>query len=642
MGLESPFVPRTFRASKAIALAASPMVFAAFALGCNAGAGQGIHGDGDASGDAGNSGYISPDGSVKGNLALWTSGVGRKVQPSTAPGPGTSIALETYRDAYVSAQVVVRASGGDLSGVRVATTDLSDGAGHSLSSDNLVLFRAAFIDFTGVTAHGGNLDVPKNSPTGDGRIPDALVPLVNPYTQADAGQPFDVQGEHNQPLWLDVHVPKGTVAGTYLGNLTITATGGSFATVPVSVKVWPIDLPDMRSVTTHFKMSTNDFLQYHKGISTCSASSCWLDYTDQAHTLVKRYEELAHSHRIDTEQSFVVSPDNACAVPTDWTEYDNAMAPYMTGAYWSDGVPSSRLGTPFSPGASWGLEAQCTQAQYTALAAAWAAHLKAKGWFDKAIVYAADEPDSTLFPAIAENSTWMQAGDLDWKAHIMDTTAPTASNVSVLNPALGIYCVALAWYDNWNDHGAIYGREEWPGLMSQGIQLWFYESNAQDPPYVTFASNTLDGLEPTLMMWGAWYEHATGFLYWDIAAWTQADPWGPTIGFNKTGDGVLLYPGNHDGVMAPVGSPADVTVDGPIPSQRLKMVRQGLQDWALFQLADQKGLGTQARASVAKVYSQLGGCTYSGCPAPAGGFFWKSDEALIAQVRAEIAALVMP
>jgi hypothetical protein len=53
-------------------------------------------------------------------------------------------------------------------------------------------------------------------------------------------------------------------------------------------------------------------------------------------------------------------------------------------------------------------------------------------------------------------------------------------------------------------------------------------------------------------------------------------------------------------------------------------------------------LGTQARASVAKVYFQLGGCTYSGCPAPAGGFFWKSDEALVAQIRAEIAALVMP
>jgi len=442
-------------------------------------------------------------------------------------------------------------------------------------------------------------------------------------------------------LWLDVHVPKGTPAGAYAGSLTVTATQGSSATVPVSVTVWPIDLPDMQSVTTHFKMSTNDLLQYHKGIYSCSGSNCWLDFTPEARTLVKRYEELAHAHRIDTAQSFVVMPDNGCAAPTDWTDYDTAMAPYMNGAYWSDAVPSSRLETPFSPGVTWGLEARCTQAEYTALASAWAAHLKAKGWFNKAIVYAADEPEDSQYPDIARNSAWMQAGDPDWKAHIMDTTSPTPSNVSTLNPALGIYCCALAWYDNWNDHGAIYGRKDWPGLLSQGIQLWFYESNAQDPPYVTFASNTLDGLEPTIMMWGAWYEHATGFLYWDIAAWTLDDPWGPTIGFNKTGDGVLLYPGNHDGAMAPIGSPADVVVDGPIPSQRLKMVRQGLQDWALFQLAEQKGFATQARAAVAKVYSQLGGCTYSGCPAPAGGFFWKSDEALLAEVRSEIAALLL-
>jgi hypothetical protein len=618
-------------------------VLVLFIVGCGGGTGKPTSADGGRPRDTADpGGYVSPDGAVPGTLGFWTSGVGRKVQPTTAPGADTAITIATYRDAYASAQVVVRAAGGDLAGVRAAATDLSDGAGHAIGRDQLALFRAVFIDFTSVTANGGNLDVPKHSPTGDGRIPDPLVPLVNPYTQAEAGQPFDVQAEHNQPLWLDVHVPKGTAAGTYQGNLTLTAAGGASATVPVSVTVWPIDLPDMRAVTTHFRLSTNDLVQYHQGIYSCSGSNCWLDYTPKARALVKRYEELAHSHRIDTAQNFVEMPGSGCAVPTDWTDYDAAITPYLTGAYWSDGVPSSRLETPFSPGVSWGLEAECSQAEYTALAAAWAAHLKAKGWFGQAIVYAADEPDSSQYPAIAQSSAWMQAGDPDWKAHIMDTESPTPSNVSLLNPALGIYCCALAWYDNWNDHGAIYGRKEWPGLLAQGIQLWFYESNAQDPPYVTFASNTLDGLEPTIMMWGAWYEHATGFLYWDTAAWTLDEPWGPTIGFGKTGDGVLLYPGNHDGAMAPTGSPADVTFDGPIPSQRLKMVRQGLQDWALFQLAEQQGFGTQARAAVAKVYSQLGGCTYQGCPAPAGGFFWKSDEALVAQVRAEIAALVSP
>jgi hypothetical protein len=583
------------------------------------------------------------DAPSTGSLSVWIQGAGKKVQPSTAAPPAgspTGVSLESYRDATIAAQVVVRAKGGDLRGVKVSPGDLADGAGHVLKAAELTLFREAFIDMTGVTAHGGNVPVPANSPSMDGKIPDALIPLIDPYTAADAGQPFDVWPEQNQPLFLDVHVPKGTPAGTYTGALHVTATGGFALDVPVSLSVLALDLPDMRSVTTHFKLSENDLLQYHHGLAACSGTDCWLDSNAQSRMVVKRYEELAHAHRIDVGQSFVTEPVDACKVPTDWSAYDAAVAPYMDGSYFADHVPSSRLTVPFSPGVDYGLE-KCSQAEYTAIAKAWATHLKAKGWFDRAIVYAADEPDPATFPQIAKNSAWMQAGDPAWLAHVMDTTAPDPTDVATLNPALGIYCVALAWYDNWNDHGPLYGRKEWPGLFAQGKKLWFYESNAQDPPYVTFASNTLDGLEPTLMMWGSWYEHATGFLYWDVAAWDTKDPWGPAIAFNKTGDGVLLYPGNHDGQLAGAGSPPGVAIDGPIPSYRLKMVRQGLQDWALFALAESKGLGAMVRTEVAKVYSQLGGCTYAGCPAPAGGFFWKSDEAAMAQIRKTVVAAIL-
>ena len=74
----------------------------------------------------------------------------------------------------------------------------------------------------------------------------------------------------------------------------------------------------------------------------------------------------------------------------------------------------------------------------------------------------------------------------------------------ILNPALGIYCVALAWYDDWWIQGADhpYGRAEWKDLFAQNIKLWFYESNAQAAPYPTFATNTLLGMEPRMMMWG--------------------------------------------------------------------------------------------------------------------------------------------
>jgi len=599
-------------------------------------------GDSNGSGsssDAGTGG--GPDDAPStGTIAVFTQGSGKKVQPSQAPVASNAVSLETYRDAWASAQVVVHSTGGELHGVQVATDDLSDGAGHTIAKTEITLYREVFIDFTGITAHGGNVPVPQQSPTMDGRIPDPLVPLVDPYTGANAGQPFFVGKDLNGPLFLDVHVPKGTPAGTYTGKLHVTANSGLASDVPVSVKVFDLDVPDARSVTTHFKMSENAFIQFHAGISACSGGSCYIDGKEKARTVVKRYEELVHNHRVDVQQSFQSQPVDGCKVPTDWSAYDSVMQGYMDGSYWADHRPSTFFDVPFAPGDTYGLE-KCSQAEYTALAKAWADHLKAKGWFDRAIAYAADEPASSMFPDIAKNSQWLQAGDPDWVAHIMDTTAPEPSNIGTLGPALGIFCVALAWYDKWNDHGPLYGRNEWPGLMQQGKKLWFYESNAQDPPYVTFATNTLDGLEPTMMMWGAWYEHASGFLYYDIANWDPKDPWGPTIQFNKTGDGVLIYPGNHDGLATPMGSPKDVAIDGPIPSYRLKMVRQGLQDWALFALAESKGLGAMVRTEVAKVYSQLGGCTYSGCPQPAGGFFWKTDEAMMTQIRATVVQAIL-
>lgn len=579
----------------------------------------------------------SPWIGARGTLPIFTQGVGTKVQPSTASGAGTSVSVETCRDATVSAQIVVRGSHGPVTGVTAAVaTDLKNGPDHLLKKENIALFRQSFIDFTTVEANTGNTPVPANSPTRDGRIPDPLIPLMDPYTGSSVGQPFNVSAGESLPIFLDVHVPKGTAAGTYRSTVHVSADGGLFADVPLSVTVWDLDLPDMRSVATHFKMSVNSLHLYHAGLSRCSSGNCYLDWNNQSRKVVKRYEEMAHAHRVDTQQNFLTFPGDRCSVPTDWTAFDSAMSPYMDGTYFSDGVPSGRVDTPFSPGVDYGLDGTCSQAQYTAIARAWATHLKAKGWFDKAIVYAFDEPPVSAFKKIALNSSWLQAADPDWKSRVLDTVTPDPTNVAILSPALGTYVVALPWYDNWWDHGPLYGRKEWPKLFAQGIQLWFYEGNSVLPPYPTFATNTLDGLEPVMMMWGSWYEGATGFLYWDVSAWEEANPWGPETHWGKTGDGVLLYPGNHGGIRAPVGSPADVAIDGPIASYRLKMVRTGLQDWALFELAASKGFKTLVREQIATVYGQFGACTYSGCPKPAAGFFWKTDEPAMAAIRRTI------
>ncbi|MBI4514818.1 MAG: DUF4091 domain-containing protein [Deltaproteobacteria bacterium] len=575
-------------------------------------------------------------------MTVWTQSVANKVQPTTAPAGGTSIALEGARGSYEAYQIVVRADGGTVAGVDFAATDLSDGSGHIIAASSITFFREAFIDFTGVGDDGGTLPVPDNSPTGDGRIPDPLIPLRDPYSGSPAGAPFAVAAGLNQPVWMDLFIPADTPAGTYSGSVTVTATGQTPVPVTVAVTVWDFVLPDMRAVSTYFQMSGDAVSNFHSGTYQCSGSSCWLDWNARARTIVKRYEELAHAHRVDTGAHFVPDPGNGCAPSSDWSAYDAALQPYLDGTYWSDGVPSSRLEPPFSPGVTWGYEAACTQSQYTALAAAWAAHLKSRGWFDRAVVFALDEPDPSSYPAIARHSRWMQDGDPDWKARIMDTTAPTTDNVATLNPALGIFAVCLKCYDKWYDETwEVYGRAEWPGQFAQAIKLWFYESNAQGAPYPTYATNTLLGMEPRMMHWGTWYEGASGFLMWSVNAWDNDDAWGPNTSYGKTGDGVLLYPGHHDGVLAPEGSPAGVEIDGPIPSYRLKMIRAGLQDWALFELADQKGLSGYARAQVAQAYSQLGGCGWIGCAPLNGSFYWQSNDALMMQIRRDVARAIL-
>lgn len=581
----------------------------------------------------------------EGEPSAWTQGLSRKIQPTTEPGKEESVSVATYRKAWASWQLVVRGKGGMLRQVTVAMDgDLSDGNGHTLAKSNVTFFREAFINLAGIGfANKGNMPVPQSSPTGDTNVPDPLIPLVDPYTGQNAGQPFDVPADRNQPVLIDVFVPEGTTAGTYTGTIKVSASGAT-ADVPLSVTVWDIDVPDMLSVKTHFKMSINSLYKYHGGVAQCQGGNCYLDVTKDSLALVKRYEDLAHEHRIDTGQQLIPVPNNGCEIPSqsDWDSYDTYMTPYMEGYHFNDGVPSTRFNVPFNPGQNYGIDGTCgpvaphpDQAKFSALAKAWADHLKSKGWFEKAIAYAYDEPVPSAYMGIAQGSDWLQKGDPDWKAHVMDTLAPNDENATLFGPAIGIYTVSLPLYGKWSGVYKNYGPDEWPGLFAQGTELWFYTANAVLPPYPTISTDTLDGYEPLIQLWGAWNEKATGFLYWDVTAWEENNPWGPNNTWSLPGDGVLIYPGNHDGNSSPIGSPSDVAIDGPIPSYRLKTLRQGLQDWALFRLAEEMGLRDVVEQQVATVYSQLGGC--NSCPFPPSGFYWQTEEDAIVAARAAVA-----
>lgn len=586
-----------------------------------------------------------------GSLGVWTESTRNKVQPTTAPTSTTSIRLAGPRQSYQAYQIIVTADAeGGLLGVEAKPSDLVDDQGHRIPASNLTLFREHYIDFAKATeATGGSEPVPEHSPTSDTRVPDPLIPLESPYPAGSPGQPFDVAKGCNQPLWLDVFIPAATPAGTYTGAVALTDSSGQSAAVPITVEVWDLDLPDMSALTTWFTFRIDELVAYHSGTADCSSGHCWLDWTERSRTIVKRYEELAHQHRIDTGQHFVHEPVDGCKSPTDFRQFDQDMAPYMDGTYFADGVPSTRIELGFSPGTmEWGWGAGCSESEYAALARAWAAHLREKGWLERSYIYALDEPAERDYPDIALHSSWLQAGDPAWKTQIILTTTPKFKYADLLNPAVGIYDINPPYFSFTEDQSTVdshvdaYGRFSVDQLFAQGIRIWFYESCSVVPPSPTFGTNTLDGAEPQMLMWGSWFERASGFLFWGINAWERDAPWGTNhAAYSKTGDGVLVYPGHHDGESSPRGSPEDVRLDGPIPSYRLKMIRAGLQDWALFALADKLGLGDHAREQASEVYGQFHGCSWSGCAPPISGFYWKTDVEKMDRIRKNIADAIV-
>jgi hypothetical protein len=605
--------------------------------GIDPGPGPGVTGGGQVGG--GTQGGTGPAVTAMGESSYWLQNTSLKVQPTTAPGVmGGTVPIEGARGATESYQIVLR---GALSGVQGTPSDLSDGAGHTIPAASVLLFRQTFIDFTGISVLGGTKRAPGSSPTNDGQVPDPLIPFKDPYTGAGLGDGFDVAAGKNQPIWLDVRIAVDQPFGTYTGSVTFSATGGPSIVVPLSVTVWDITLPDMRAIPAWFHLDYNYLEKYHQGVHDCYYSSC--SASSAPRQVIKRYQELMHEHRLDPKQTLIDYPNGCTNTNPDFGSYDDGMTPYMDGSYWRDGVPSSILQVPMGPGAGSDLQS-CGQAKASATAASWATHLKAKGWFDRAYVYGEDEPSDTDYPAIATQAGWMDQGDPGWKARIFETTIPTASSTAMLDPVIGIWVVCLKCYDSWYfPDGHVYGRTQWATRLQQGQRLWFYESNAQGPPYPGLASNTLDAAEPRIMMWGSWYENASGFLYWAVDDWDDANPWGPNTGFNKTGDGVILYPGDHSGTNTGKGSPAGIATAGPIPSIRLKMTRSGLQDWALFLLADRANKRDMAKTELAAVYNQMGGCDYSGCKPASGSWYWKTDYDLMTTARRNIVnALLAP
>jgi hypothetical protein len=112
-----------------------------------------------------------------------------------------------------------------------------------------------------------------------------------------------------------------------------------------------------------------------------------------------------------------------------------------------------------------------------------------------------------------------------------------------------------------------------------GDRVWWYVCWEPGEPYCNLFVD-MEGIMHRLLFWQQKFYNVDGFLYWGVNYWRGTDdPWKDMrtvkdLSMDVFGDGSLIYNGNKAGI------------DGPAGSIRLEAIRDGIEDFDMFTLAE--------------------------------------------------------
>lgn len=369
--------------------------------------------------------------------------------------------------------------------------------------------------------------------------PDPLMPL----------EPFPLKPGSLQPLWLSIYILRGTPPGLYTGEIEVLADDGTRQSWPIQVNVWDFDLPRPGRLRTAFSiLQRHDVCRWYgfKGLPP-------KDFRLKLYTLL-------FEHRLNP-----------------MSLYTDEMWPPREDLPWciAHGLNAFNIRTVNSSDRS--------VIGYVKAQAEW---LRRQGWLPLAYIYGFDEVRPEHYEDLRRAYAAVRRAVPNLKRAC--TVAPT----SELEGYVDIWVPLTARYD----HSAAEKRRR------AGEEVWWYICCGPWHPYCNWFID-YPATDARILFWQTFKYGVTGFLYYEIAMWrtnlitkpspdgTQIPPaeqwvrqaiasgkrW-PDIPWNTftfsryNGDGLLIYPGKNQ---------------TPLPSLRLEIVRDGIEDYeTLALLAD--------------------------------------------------------
>jgi hypothetical protein len=505
------------------------------------------------------------------DLVWWSAHALQKVRPYDAAPAGETkfIKLSSARNEFEPFQVVLRADNSDFNSVDIRVTDLRGPEGMISSQSNITVYLEAYLD----------LRMPSSIDGASGEFPDPLIPRIDRYThEKRSAFPFKLTKRRNQPVWVDVYTPPHTPAGMYRGEVQVMVLGKHRITIPVELEVWDFDLPSTSSLITTFGFSGNTAVRQHFGKYT--SDSGVVDITSI-------YQKSALWHRITLDGSSGTPPQLTRSGDILWDTYDAQMAPFLDGRVFTANEPlygAKTTSVTLHPPPS--LKDPEQQIQYWRQAAS---HFRQKGWMDRLFVYLWDEPKESQYAKVVELGTLVRRADpglktlvtaplhAEWRDFV-DIWTPTINCVE-RKPPHPDYCTPAV------------DRAGYNAELAQGKRLWWYEAcnthgcNVIGGDYFTGWPSYMidhDGVRNRILEWLTWKYDVGGELYFSTNdAYGRKDPWKDVYLFGGNGDGTLFYPGRPD----VIGGRTHI----PIESIRLKLIREGLEDYEYLVMLSRMG-----------------------------------------------------
>ena len=456
---------------------------------------------------------------------------------------------------------------------------------------DVALYRVGFVD----------VRVPSNGEGRVGRWPDPLIPGRDPMSGAPV--PAFVQpARDDEPtlVYVEVCADQGAQPGPGRLSLAIDAriSAGVSArhelSIPIAIRHFA--LPPTSTLATSFGFS---------GLSAARGHGLREDDDSALTQLTRRYAMAALRHRISLHGLSMSPPTLLSRDPLrlDFTAHDAELGALLEGTAMDSGARATSFDVRSHPA----LRGQKRlERDYFRL---YAAHLRAKGWLDRAFFYVADEPTEADLPAVAQRARLVRAAAPGLRVLVTHGLTPVLDGaIDIWTPNMNClftrpdddYCAAtlaadayraqrqrgkqLWWYQSCGSHGCAADGE-----LSEGERHYF----SGWPSYMIDHDAALNRAMGALS-----FAHGIdGELYFNtVEAYLApksggvADPWRDTLRFTGNGDGTLFYPGTP----ARLGTAAHL----PIESLRLKHLRDGLEDFEYLHLARQRGREDAANAFV--------------------------------------------